>query len=103
MLLRGVAFTSARCDVLLLQSLWIPVLEEDEEALVCGLRQKKIALGIFCGSEDEDCLPMAKRLYEVANREGIDVKFTIQENSRHQFPTEGMQLCQNGCGNTLGF
>lgn len=103
MLLRGVAFTPARCDVLLLQSPWIPVLEEDEEALVRGLRQKKIALEIFCGSEDEDCLPMAKQLYEVADREGLDVKFTIQENSRHQFPTEGMQLCQNGCGNTLEF
>lgn len=103
MLLRGVAFTPARCDVLLLQSPWIPVLEEDEEALVRGLRQKKIALEIFCGSEDEDCLPMAKRLYEVADREGLDVKFTIQEKSRHQFPAGGMQLCQNGYGNILEF
>ena len=58
--------------------------------MVRGLRQKKIALEIFCGSEDEDCLPMAKQLYEVADREGLDVKFTIQEKSRHQFPAEGI-------------
>ena len=86
MLLRTIAFTSVRCDLLILQSPWIPVLEEHVKAVVSAIREKNIALRIFCGSEDEDCLPMAKQLYEAANRGGCNVKFTVQENNRHQFP-----------------
>ena len=86
MLLRAIAFTPARCDLLILQSPWIPVLEDHAEALVHALQQKKISLRILCGSEDEDCLPMARQLYAAAEQAGIDGKFTVQENSRHQFP-----------------
>lgn len=86
MLLRAIAFTPARCDLLILQSPWIPVLEDHAEALVHALQQKKISLRILCGSEDEDCLPMARQLYAAAEQTGIDGKFTVQENSRHQFP-----------------
>lgn len=88
MLLRAVTFTQARCDLLILQSPWIPVLQDYAEDLLHAIRQKNIALRIFCGLEDEDCLPMAKQLYSAAKQEGIDVKLSVQENSRHQFPEE---------------
>ena len=60
MLLRAVAFSPASCDLMLLQSPWIPVLQEHAEAMVRAISQKNIALRIFCGAEDEDCLPMAE-------------------------------------------
>ena len=88
MLLRAVMFTAARCDMLILQSPWIPLLEEQAEALIRVIGEKKIALRIFCGADDEDCLPLAKQLYAAAQREGMDAVFTIQENSRHQFPAK---------------
>ena len=88
MLLRAVMFTAARCDMLILQSPWIPLLEEQAEALIRAIGEKKIALRIFCGADDEDCLPLAKQLYAAAQREGLDAVFTIQENSRHQFPAK---------------
>ena len=92
MLLRSILFTAARCDQLILQSPWIPVLQDHAEALVQAVRGKKTALRIFCGSDDEDCLPMAKQLYALADEEGLNVKLTIQENSRHQFPVEPYTL-----------
>ena len=88
MLLRTVAFTRIRCDLLVLQSPWIPLLNTHAADLVRAIREKNIALRIFCGSEDEDCLPLAKQLYKLAKREELDVKFSIQENSRHQFPAK---------------
>ena len=94
MLLRAAAFTPARCDMLILQSPWIPVLQDHAQTLTAALRQKGIALRIFCGAEDEDCLPLAKQLYDAAGCEGIDVRLTIQENSRHQFPAEPYTLAQ---------
>lgn len=92
MLLRAVTFSPARCDLLVLQSPWIPVLQDYEGELVRAISQKNIALRIFCGSEDEDCLPMAKQLYAVAQQAGCDVTLTVQKNTRHQFPAEPYNL-----------
>lgn len=88
MLLRAMLIPTVRCDQLVLQSPWIPVLEDHADALVCALRQRNIALRILCGSEDADCLPMAKQLDALAQQEGLAVTLTIQENNRHQFPAE---------------
>ena len=88
MLLRAVAFSPAGCDLLLLQSPWIPVLQEHAEAVVRAISQKNIALRIFCGAEDEDCLPLAEQLYAVTKQAGCKVTLTVQENTRHQFPAQ---------------
>lgn len=85
MLLRTVLFTPACFDMLVLQSPWIPVLQDYAEDCVHAVKQKSIALRIFCGSND-NCLPMAERLYAAANKKGLNVQFEIQKNSRHQFP-----------------
>ena len=86
MLLRAMTFTPVRCDVLALQSPWIPVLEDCEDEILSAIREKNIRLKVFCGAEDEDCLPMANRLFEAARREGISAELTIQKHCRHQFP-----------------
>ena len=86
MLLRAIAFTSARCDLLILQSPWIPVLQAHKAAILQALRQKDIALRIFCGADDEDCLPLAQELSAAANQAGLDAALTVIENCRHQFP-----------------
>lgn len=92
MLLRAIVFTPARCDILILQSPWVPILQDHSEELVNAFKQKNIALRILCGSDDEDCLPMAKQLFEVTSREGIHAKIAIQEGNRHQFPKESFAL-----------
>ena len=88
MLLRAVTFSPARCDLLILQSPWIPVLRDQAEAVVRAIFQKNMELWIFCGAEDEDCLPMAKQLYAVTKQAGCNVTLTVQENTRHQFPAQ---------------
>lgn len=86
MLLRAITFTPVRCDLLILQSPWIPILQDHAEDILHAIQQKNIALRIFCGQDDDDCLPMAKQLYAVTNRKCSNVMFTIQKNTRHQFP-----------------
>ena len=87
MLLRAIAFSPARCDALVLQSPWIPMLEKHAEELIGALRQKNIQVKILCGSEDGDCLPMAEQLYDALHRNGIPVELAVQPGNRHQFPT----------------
>ena len=86
MLLRAIALSPARCDALVLQSPWIPMLEKHAEELIGALRQKNIQVKILCGSEDEDCLPMAEQLHELLQRAGVPAELTIQPGNRHQFP-----------------
>ena len=100
MLLRAVTFTAARCDLLLLQSPWIPVLQEHTEDLIRAISQKKMELRIFCGSEDEDCLPMAEQLYDGMKKAGVDVALKVQPNTRHQFPAEVYHLEEKKYGGT---
>ena len=88
MLLRAVTFSPARCDLLILQSPWIPVLQDHAEDVVRAILQKNIELRIFCGAEDEDCLPKAKQLYAVTKQADCNVTLTVQENTRHQFPAQ---------------
>ena len=88
MLLRAVTFSPARCDLLILQSPWIPILQDHAEDVVRAIFQKNMELRIFCGAEDEDCLPMAKQLYAVTKQAGCNVTLTVQENTRHQFPAQ---------------
>lgn len=86
MLLRTVLFTPARCDMLILQSPWIPIMQDDAVRVIDVVGKKEIALSIFCGSEDADCLPMAEQLYTLAAKNGLNVRFDIQKGIRHQFP-----------------
>ncbi len=86
MLLRAIALSPARCDALVLQSPWIPMLEAHGEDLIQTLLRKNIRVIIRCGSEDEDCLPMAEQLYELLQRADIPAELTIQQGNRHQFP-----------------
>lgn len=86
MLLRAIAFSPARCDALILQSPWIPMLENHAGELTDAIRQKDIQVKIRCGSEDEDCLPMAEQLYDLLQKAGIPAELVIQPGNRHQFP-----------------
>ena len=86
MLLRTIAFSPARCDALVLQSPWIPMLENHAGKLTDAIRQKDIQVKIRCGSEDEDCLPMAEQLYDLLQKAGIPAELVIQPGNRHQFP-----------------
>ena len=86
MLLRAIALSPARCDALVLQSPWIPMLENHARELIDAIRQKNIYVKIRCGSEDGDCLPMAEQLHELLQKAGIPVELVIQPGNRHQFP-----------------
>ena len=54
--------------------------------MIQALLRKNIRVIIRCGSEDEDCLPMAEQLYELLQRAGVPAELTIQPGNRHQFP-----------------
>ena len=59
-----------------------------EEEITEALGQKDIKLIISCGSDDDDCLPMAKDLYNAVRKAGLCANLFIHKNDRHRFPNE---------------
>ena len=87
-LLRLAARPGFRCDALLLQSPWLPVLESAPDggaALCAALAQKGTALALCCGELDEDCLPGARQLAVQAARAGVRASLCVVPGLRHQF------------------
>ncbi len=46
-------------------------MQDDAVRVIDAVGKKEIALSIFCGSEDADCLPMAEQLYTLAAKNGL--------------------------------
>lgn len=85
MILRVITLTEGSCTGLFLQSPWIPFLKENTADILAAITKKGIRVHIYCGTEDEDCLEMAKELYALLQNSGL-VHLELQEGSRHQFP-----------------
>lgn len=88
MLLRTLLYTGFPCDALALQSPWTPLLETECAAVCRALTEKNIAVHLFCGTRDSDCLEMAQTLYNALHSAGGRVRLTLQEGLRHQFPSQ---------------
>lgn len=85
-ILRTITLTEFRCDTAILQSPWIPFINEKINLLCEKLKEKNISLRIFCGTEDEDCKDMADQLYKACKNMDIAIEIIWQEGLRHQFP-----------------
>lgn len=85
-LLRTLLREEIRCDVLLLQSPWIPIIDTDLEKVAKMLADKGIETRIFCGEFGEDCAPMAERLFYAAAQVWANACLHRQHGLRHEFP-----------------
>lgn len=86
MILRTVALSDIQIEALLLQSPYIPYLQENAERIAGVCREKGIKVGIYCGELDEACRDMAAGLYQNLAGEGVTVSLVWQPGMRHRFP-----------------
>lgn len=73
------------CDYIILQSPWIPVINEKMGDLLDALKQRKIKILMICGECDEDCAPLAQSLYQKATEKKIDINTVWVKNLSHDF------------------
>lgn len=83
------------CDKIILQSPWIPVVEEDLYHLLEQLKKKDIKVMIICGEEDEDCLPQCKLLETKASEMGLNIKAIYIEKLGHDYPENFNEIIQS--------
>lgn len=74
------------CDYMILQSPWIPIINEEIDNIIATLKQKKIKILIICGDCDEDCAPLAKIFHQKAIENKININTVWVEGLSHDFP-----------------
>ena len=84
-ILKTLANTDFKCEKIILQSPWIPIIDDADslDRLLTALC--KVTMHIICGENDDDCLPHAKKLAEAAASQGLDCKLEIIAGLGHGF------------------
>ena len=88
MILRLISNTPVTCNAILLQSPWIPYIENDIDKIKNALIEKNISVHLFVGTNDDDCIEMAQTLYSELSNSKIKTSLEIQTGIRHHFPSE---------------
>lgn len=85
-ILRAIVDEDVKCSRIILQSPWIPMIEQSLTKVIQHIKQKNIKVHILCGVEDEDCYQVSQRLYKALDTSGIGVDVDFIEKLGHAFP-----------------
>lgn len=85
-ILKAVRDTEINCDKIIMQSPWIPAVDDNLNDLVDKLKKKNIEILIICGEDDEDCLSQCNKLEAKAVESKINIKVFYIEGLGHDYP-----------------
>ena len=85
-ILKTLLKTGIPCEKIILQSPWIPMIEDSIDGLIKVLTG--VGIEIICGENDDDCLPNARKFADEAVKQGLDCKLQIIEGLGHSYPIE---------------
>ncbi|MFO7729444.1 MAG: hypothetical protein R6V86_01635 [Spirochaetia bacterium] len=70
-ILRAPTESKVTCDRVVLQSPWIPSIENDIDGKIKALIEKKIEVLLIYSEKDEDCLPLSRLFASRARELGL--------------------------------
>lgn len=85
-ILRGIRDKDIRCNKIILQSPWIPIVKNNVNSLIQALKKNDIEVLIICGNDDEDCLKQCKIFESKLIEEELDVNTLYIEDLGHDYP-----------------
>jgi hypothetical protein len=91
-ILRAILEEDIDCTGIILQSPWIPVVENNLGPLVKEIIGKDISVTIICGTRDLDCLEPSMLLSRELIRNGAAVKSIWVNELGHEFPDDFEEL-----------
>jgi len=87
-ILRFLRDTDIKCDKIILQSPWMPCIEDEPESIIEKLVIKGIEVLIICGRGDEDCLPQCLKFESKARELGLKLKVNYIDGLGHDYPED---------------
>jgi len=85
-ILRTLLLSNIKWSHIILQSPWIPIIESELDALTTKLKALEITVTIICGTEDEDCFPLSKTMFESLYNGGVKVNRKWITGLSHDLP-----------------
>ena len=85
-ILRALTETAVTCDRVVLQSPWIPSIENDIDGKIKVLIKKEIEVLLICGAKDEECLPLSRLFTSKARELGLQCKEVFIDDLGHAYP-----------------
>lgn len=87
-ILTALANGKLRCKNVILQSPWIPVIEQRLEEVLQALKAKEIGVLVICGDQDEDCQPLTETFVNKAKEHNVNIQDVWIEGLSHEFPED---------------
>jgi hypothetical protein len=91
-ILKAILENKINCEYIILQSPWIPIINEKAEELISVLEHGKIKILLICGDCDEDCTPLAQTLQHKATEKKIDINTVWIKGLSHDFPDNFQEI-----------
>lgn len=85
-ILKALYESALTCDIIVLQSPWIPSIHELLEPMLEAIKRKNIKVIMLCGREDEDSVPLVELFDKQAIEKQIDLKTIWIDGLAHDFP-----------------
>lgn len=101
-ILKAILKDSITCDYIILQSPWIPVVNEEMDKILAALQQHNIKILMICGERDKDCAPLAEMLYQKATENKIDIEAVWIKDLSHDFPENFQDIVKEYINNVGG-
>lgn len=91
-ILRAINENECSCNKIILQSPWIPIVENDISKLIERLKKADTKVLMICGNNDEDCFLQCKVFETIAHEHDINIKAIYIEGLGHDYPEHFQEI-----------
>ncbi len=91
-ILRAINLGNIKCDMVILFSPWMPVVESICDKVITALKDKQIEVVIICGELDEDCMPQCKMFEKRAMALAFEYKRNYIKDLAHEYPKNLIEI-----------
>ena len=77
-----------KCERIILQSPWIPVVDNEIDEILNSLKERKTEIIVICGENDKDCIRRANIFVDKAKVIGLNIKEYWVKDLGHDFPDD---------------
>lgn len=77
-----------KCERIILQSPWIPVIDNRIDEIMSRLEERETQVIVICGDDDKDCIRRANIFVDKAKVKGLNISEYWVKNLGHDFPDD---------------
>ncbi len=91
-ILRAIKLGNIKCNMIILFSPWMPVVESICDEVITALKDKQIEVVLICGELDEDCMPQCRLFEKRAMALNFEYKQNYIKDISHEYPKNLVEM-----------